>query len=113
MDAAALALQPLAFWLGLPRVGHHVPLVGDAVRAGGHRHSRRAAVGAGLLRPVRVGRGDRRSALYGVSQSDAATWALLFHIASFIPITLIGAYYFARLGFTMGDIGAAATERDA
>ena len=31
--------------------------------------------------------------LYNVGQSEAATWALLFHIASFIPITLIGAYY--------------------
>ena len=26
-------------------------------------------------------------------------------------ITIIGAYYFARLGLTMGDIGSATTER--
>ena len=43
-------------------------------------------------------------ALYGVSSSDAATWALIFHVASFIPITLIGAYYSTRLGFRMGDV---------
>ena len=47
--------------------------------------------------------------LYGISQSDAATWALLFHVASLIPITLIGAYYFARMGLTMSAIGSAAT----
>jgi uncharacterized membrane protein YbhN (UPF0104 family) len=46
-------------------------------------------------------------ALYGVSQSDAATWALVFHVASFIPITLIGAYYSARLGLSFGDMKSA------
>jgi uncharacterized membrane protein YbhN (UPF0104 family) len=45
--------------------------------------------------------------VYGVTRSDAATWALVFHVASFIPITLMGAYYFARLGLTMGEIGSA------
>jgi uncharacterized membrane protein YbhN (UPF0104 family) len=46
--------------------------------------------------------------LYNVSNSDALTWAFLFHFASFIPITLIGAYYFVRLGVHMGDINSAA-----
>lgn len=41
---------------------------------------------------------------YGVSTSDAVTWGFIFHVASFIPITLIGAYYATRLGFKMGDV---------
>jgi glycosyltransferase 2 family protein len=49
--------------------------------------------------------------LYGVAEAPAVTWALVFHLLSFIPITIIGAYYFARLGLTMGDIGSATDGR--
>ena len=47
-------------------------------------------------------------AVYGVGPDLAVAWAIGFHILSFIPITLIGAVYFARLGLKMGDLGAAA-----
>jgi uncharacterized protein (TIRG00374 family) len=43
-------------------------------------------------------------AVYGVGQDQAATWAIGFHLFSFIPITLIGAYYFARLGVRFRDL---------
>lgn len=42
--------------------------------------------------------------LFGISQSLAITWAVSFHILSFIPITLIGLWYFLRLGLNMRDI---------
>lgn len=44
--------------------------------------------------------------VYGVGQQQAATWAIGFHILSFIPITLIGAYYFTRLGMRMSELRA-------
>lgn len=47
-------------------------------------------------------------AVYGVGQQQAATWAIGFHILSFIPITLIGAYYFTRLGIRMKELRAPA-----
>jgi uncharacterized protein (TIRG00374 family) len=43
-------------------------------------------------------------AVYGVGQQQAATWAIGFHILSFIPITVIGAYYFTRLGIRMSEL---------
>lgn len=43
-------------------------------------------------------------AVYGVDRQQAATWAIGFHLFSFIPITLIGAYYFARLGVRLRDL---------
>jgi uncharacterized protein (TIRG00374 family) len=43
-------------------------------------------------------------AIYGVSREQAATWAIGYHLFSFIPITLIGAYYFTRLGVTLRDL---------
>ena len=43
-------------------------------------------------------------AAYGVSQQQAATWAIGFHLFSFVPITLIGAWYFTRLGVRLRDL---------
>ena len=43
-------------------------------------------------------------AIYGVSQEQAATWAIAYHLFSFIPITLIGAWYFTRLGVKLRDL---------
>jgi hypothetical protein len=52
--------------------------------------------------------------VYGVSESQALTWALGYHALSFIPITLFGLFYLLRLGITLGDIRGAAdrVERD-
>ena len=45
--------------------------------------------------------------VYGVDAGVAATWAISFHVLSFIPITVIGAVYFARAGLTMDELGRA------
>lgn len=42
--------------------------------------------------------------VYGVPKELAVSWALGFHILTFIPITVIGAVYFARLGLSVGSI---------
>jgi uncharacterized protein (TIRG00374 family) len=46
-------------------------------------------------------------AVYGVGDAVAVTWAIGFHLLSFIPITVIGAYYFSRLGLRLGEVQAA------
>lgn len=42
--------------------------------------------------------------VYGVTQQQAATWAIGYHLLSFIPITLIGAWYFTRLGVRLKEL---------
>jgi uncharacterized protein (TIRG00374 family) len=42
-------------------------------------------------------------AVYGVPKELALAWGFSYHFVSFIPITLIGAVYFARLGMHFGD----------
>ena len=44
------------------------------------------------------------SPLLRITREQAATWAIGYHLFSFIPITLIGAYYFTRLGVTLRDL---------
>jgi glycosyltransferase 2 family protein len=43
-------------------------------------------------------------AIYGVNQQQAATWAIGYHLLTFVPITVIGAYYFTHLGLRMRDL---------
>lgn len=47
--------------------------------------------------------------IYGVPKEIAISWALGYHILSFIPITVMGAYYFTRLGLSVGSLQRAAT----
>ncbi|HUR91741.1 MAG TPA: lysylphosphatidylglycerol synthase transmembrane domain-containing protein [Gemmatimonadaceae bacterium] len=50
-------------------------------------------------------------AVYGVSAALATSWAIGFHILTFIPITVIGAVYFVRLGMHFRDLKAAPDPR--
>lgn len=42
--------------------------------------------------------------LYGVSDSLAVAWAVIYHVLSMIPITLFGLYYLARTGLKLGEL---------
>jgi hypothetical protein len=46
-------------------------------------------------------------ALYRVPEATAFSWGLGFHVMSFLPITLIGLFYFGRLGMHFRDLGQA------
>lgn len=46
--------------------------------------------------------------LYGVPATEAVSWAIGFHILSFIPITVLGAWYFTRLDLRIKDLASAA-----
>lgn len=46
-------------------------------------------------------------AMYAVPKELALAWGFGYHFVSFIPITVIGAVYFARLGMKMGELTAA------
>ena len=42
--------------------------------------------------------------VYGVDPTLAVSWAIGYHILSFIPITLIGGYYFVHLGLRLKEL---------
>jgi uncharacterized protein (TIRG00374 family) len=44
--------------------------------------------------------------VYGVSSSLAVSWAIGYHVLTFIPITLIGLWYFVRLGLHLRELEA-------
>jgi glycosyltransferase 2 family protein len=46
--------------------------------------------------------------IYRVPGTLAVTWAVGFHLLSFIPITALGAFYFSRLGLSLRELRATA-----
>jgi glycosyltransferase 2 family protein len=101
----------LAFWIGFRAVGIHVPYSAALFVQG--------VIGIGVAVPTspgffgmfeaaaKVGLHD----VYRVPESLAVAWAIGYHILSFIPITVIGAWYASRLGFSLRQLeGARADE---
>jgi uncharacterized protein (TIRG00374 family) len=52
-------------------------------------------------------------ALYGVPAASAVSWAIGFHLLSFVPITVMGAWYFTRLDLHVRDLAGAANKEAA
>ena len=46
--------------------------------------------------------------LYGVSRAQAITFAIGFHVLTFIPVTVLGAIYATRLGLKLRELSAPA-----
>jgi uncharacterized protein (TIRG00374 family) len=102
-------VNALAWWIACEAVGIDVPFSAMFVLQG--------LIAIGVAIPSAPGffgvfeaLGREGLGLYGVDPTLAVTWAIGFHLLSFIPITLIGGYYFARLGLHFRDLGTA-TER--
>lgn len=99
-------LNASAFWLGFLAVGVRSPF-GMALFAQG-------LIAIGVAFPSSPGffgtfeaLGKFALGLYGIPQAPAVTWAIGFHLLSFIPITLIGGYYFARAGLSFSELSSA------
>ncbi len=98
--------QALAFWIAFRAVGITAPFAAALFLQG--------LIAIGVAAPQAPGffgvfelLGQKGLGLYGVPPDAAVTWAIGFHALSYIPITLIGAWYFVRLGLSMQDLGGA------
>lgn len=99
-------VQPLAFWLGFKAFGIDVPLLVTLFVQGVIVIVVALPSTPGFIGLFEAG-AVASLAAYGVDRTLAGTWAMVFHLLSYIPITLFGAYYFARAGITMDEIGTA------
>ena len=105
-------LNAFAFWLAFRAVGISAPFAAALFVQG--------LIAMGVALPVAPGffgafelAGQLGLGVYGVEPSLAATWAVSVHVLSFIPITVLGAWYFARAGLSFGEItGAGRGARD-
>lgn len=50
--------------------------------------------------------------LFGVEHADAFGASVYYHIAQYVPVTLVGLYYLSRTGFRLGDIEREAVQEE-
>jgi uncharacterized protein (TIRG00374 family) len=99
-------LNAFAFWVGFKAVGIAAPFSAALFLQG--------FISIGVAIPQAPGffgvfenLGRIGLGIYGIPPDAAVSWAISFHFLSYIPITLIGAWYFARAGLSMRDLGGA------
>jgi uncharacterized protein (TIRG00374 family) len=104
-------LNAFAFWIAFRAVGITAPYTAALFLQG--------VIAIGVAAPQAPGFfgvfelfGKEGLGLYGVSPDAAVTWAIGFHILSYLPITVIGAWYFLRAGLSMGEIASVETDSD-
>jgi len=98
-------MNALAFWLGFLAVGIHLGFSAALFL--------QLLIALGVALPSAPGffgvfekLATVGLAIYAVSPTAATSWAIGFHILSFIPITVIGIYYFSRLGLSFRELSA-------
>lgn len=96
--------QALAFWLAFMAFGIQVGygpalLVNATIAFGAAIPSAPAFVGT-----FHAGAVAGLSGVYGVARSSALSFAVGYHLAGFIPITLIGLWYVGRLGISLREV---------
>lgn len=99
-------LNALAFWIAFKAVGINAPFSAALFLQG--------VIAIGVAAPSTPGffgvfefMAKEGLRLYGVGSDAAVTWAVSFHFLSFLPITIIGAWYFLRAGLSLAQIGSA------
>jgi glycosyltransferase 2 family protein len=96
-------LNAFAFWLGFRAVGIDAPLTAAFLV--------QALIAFGVAVPAAPGffgvfeaLAIVALALYGVDRTAATSFAIGFHILSFIPVTALGVYYATRLGLRLREL---------
>jgi uncharacterized membrane protein YbhN (UPF0104 family) len=99
----------VAFWLGFRALGLDAPLSAAFFLQG--------IIAIGVAIPQAPGffgvfeaAGKAGLALYLVPADAAVSWAIGFHLLSFVPITVIGAWYLARQRWHLRDLAAPSQE---
>lgn len=103
-------VNALAFWLAFLAVGIDVPFTAALFVQGLVAIAVAAPSAPGFFGVFEVS-AVAGLALYGVPGDLAVSWALGFHILTFLPITLIGLFYFGQIGLHFRDLGRA-TQRE-
>lgn len=100
-------VHALALWIGFRAVGLDAPFSAALFLQGVLGFAVALPSSPGFV-GVFEGAAQVGLAVYGVSNALALSWAIGYHLLSFIPITAIGVVYLARLGISFGDIQGAA-----
>jgi glycosyltransferase 2 family protein len=100
-------MNALAFWFGFKAVGIEVSFSAALMLQG--------LIAIGVAVPALPGFfgvfekfAQLGLGIYGIDRTLATSWAISYHILTFLPITVIGIYYFVSLGLKLSDMNAPA-----
>jgi glycosyltransferase 2 family protein len=103
-------LGATSFWIGMRAVGIEAPYTAALFV--------QSLIAIGVAAPAAPGFfgifeffGVEGLAIYGVPRDLAVSWAIGFHLLSFIPITALGALYFVRMGLSFREVGRTEPQR--
>jgi uncharacterized protein (TIRG00374 family) len=95
-----------AFWLGFQALRINAPFSAGLLLQG--------LIAIGVALPSTPGFfglfeavGKAGLAVYGVKNTDAVSWVIGFHVLTFIPITIMGVVYLARMKLHLSDLRSA------
>lgn len=94
----------VAFWLGFKAFGVEVPFVGAVFLQSVIALAVALPSAPGFFGLFEAGARIGLVEVWGVETSQAVAFALGFHIAGFIPITLLGLFYLWRLGLSWREV---------
>lgn len=103
-------MNALAFWLGFLALGIDAPFSAALFIQGLIAIGVAIPSSPGFFGPFELA-AKAGLALYAVGPAEAVSWALGFHLLSFVPITLIGAWYFSRMHLHVRDLAGSASAR--
>ena len=102
-------MNALAFWLGFKAVGIEASYSAALMLQG--------LIAIGVAVPALPGFfgvfekfAQLGLGIYGIDRTLATSWAISYHILTFLPITIIGIYYFVTLGLKLSDMNASSEE---
>lgn len=102
-------VNAFAFWLGFQALGIEAPITAALFLQGLIAIGVAIPSSPGFFGPFELA-AKAGLALYAVPSAEAVSWAIGFHILSFIPITVLGAWYFSRMHLHVSDLaGSQAT----
>jgi glycosyltransferase 2 family protein len=93
----------LAFWLAFRAFGITTPASSALFLQGLVAIGVAAPQGPGFFGVFELF-GQAGLSLYGVPADVAVSWAICYHVLTYIPINIIGAFYFFKAGLSMGEI---------
>lgn len=96
-------LQAFAFWLGFRAVGIQASMAAALFLQGIMAIAVALPSSPGFFGVFEF-TAKAVLAIYGVDPTRAVSWAIGYHLLSFVPITIIGGYYFVHLGLRLKEL---------
>jgi glycosyltransferase 2 family protein len=96
----------LGFWLGMMAFGIDAPYAAAVFLASAIALAASVPSAPGFVGPWHLMAVFVLSDMFGATRATAGAFAAGFHLAGFVPVTVMGLYYAWRMGLTLGEAAA-------